>query len=299
MMDLQFDQLRAFLAAVDRGSFDAAARELSVTPSAVSLRIKALEQHVGRVLLLRTRPITTTASGETILRLARAVQLLERDASRELHPDGSADGAAPSAIPIVVNADSLATWLLPVLAELAATEPVAFDLSREDQDHSTALLRDGTAMAAVTSSSEAVQGCTVQALGRMRYRPMASPRFAARWFADGVTGAALGDAPVVVFDRKDDLQDAYLRRRGVDPAGPPRHHVPASADFATAVLLGLGWGMLPDAQGAAPAAAGDLVALDDDGVLDVPLYWQQWRLDSPLLQTVASAVIAGAREALL
>jgi LysR family transcriptional regulator (chromosome initiation inhibitor) len=299
MMDLQFDQLRAFLAAVDRGSFDAAARELSVTPSAVSLRIKALEQHVGRVLLLRTRPITTTASGETILRLARAVQLLERDASRELHPDGSADGAAPAAIPIVVNADSLATWLLPVLAELAATEPVAFDLSREDQDHSTALLRDGTAMAAVTSSSEAVQGCTVQALGRMRYRPMASPRFAARWFADGVTGAALGDAPVVVFDRKDDLQDAYLRRRGVDPAGPPRHHVPASADFATAVLLGLGWGMLPDAQGAAPAAADDLVALDDDGVLDVPLYWQQWRLDSPLLQTVASAVIAGAHEALL
>ena len=128
---------------------------------------------------------------------------------------------------------------------------------------------------------------------------MASPRFAARWFADGVTAAALADAPVVVFDRKDDLQDAYLRRRGVDPAGPPRHHVPASADFATAVLLGLGWGMLPDAQGAAPAAAGDLVALDDDGVLDVPLYWQQWRLDSPLLQTVASAVIAGARDALL
>lgn len=299
MMELQFDQLRAFLAAVDRGSFDAAARELSVTPSAISLRIKALEQHIGRVLLLRTRPITTTASGETILRLARAVRLLERDASRELHPDGASGGAAPSAIPIVVNADSLATWLLPVLAELAATEPVAFDLSREDQDHSTALLRDGTAMAAVTSSSEAVQGCTVQSLGRMRYRPVASPHFATRWFADGVTAAALADAPVVVFDRKDDLQDAYLRRRGVDPAGPPRHHVPASADFATAVLLGLGWGMLPDAQGAAPAAAGDLVALDDDGVLDVPLYWQQWRLDSPLLQTVASAVIAGARDALL
>lgn len=299
MMDLQFDQLRAFLVAVDRGSFDAAARELSVTPSAISLRIKALEQHVGRVLLLRTRPITTTASGETILRLARAVQLLERDASRDLHPDGTDGDATPAAIPIVVNADSLATWLLPVLAELAATEPVAFDLSREDQDHSTALLRDGTAMAAVTSSSEAVQGCTVQALGRMRYRPVASPRFAARWFGDGVTAAALADAPVVVFDRKDDLQDAYLRRRGVDPADPPRHHVPASADFATAVLLGLGWGMLPDAQGAAPTAAGDLVALDDDGVLDVPLYWQQWRLDSPLLQTVASAVIAGARDALL
>lgn len=297
-MDLQLDQLAAFVTAVDRGTFEAAARELSVTPSAISQRIKALEQGVGRVLLLRTKPITTTASGETILRLARAVQLLEHDAALELHAEDGLAPARPAVIPIVVNADSLATWILPVLAELAAREPVAFDLSREDQDHSTELLRAGSVMAAVTSSREAVQGCTVELLGSMRYRPMAAPTFVDQWFADGVTAQALAAAPLVVFDRKDDLQDAYLRRRSVDPADPPRHHVPASADFAAAVHLGLGWGMLPDAQAVDSVSDGALVVLDESGRLDVPLYWQQWRLHSPLLQRVASAVVDAAGTAL-
>lgn len=294
-MDLHFDQLRAFVAAVDHGTFEAAARELVVTPSAISQRIKALEESVGRILLLRTKPITTTASGEIVLRLGRAVHLLGHDAALELHADDALSPTAPAVIPIVVNADSLATWLLPVLADIAARESIVFDLAREDQDHSTDLLRAGSVMAAVTSNAEPVQGCTVRLLGRMRYRPMASPSFAARWFEDGPTAIALTAAPVVVFDRKDDLQDAYLRRRGVDPGDPPRHHVPASADFAAAVGLGLGWGMLPDAQSAAPLERGELVVLDAAGGLDVPLYWQQWRLHSRLLELVATAVVDAAR----
>jgi LysR family transcriptional regulator (chromosome initiation inhibitor) len=298
MMDFHFEQLRAFVAAVDHGTFESAARELMVTPSAISQRIKALEQSVGRVLLLRTKPITITASGEIVLRLGRAVHLLGHDAALELHADDALTPATPAVIPIVVNADSLATWLLPVLADVAARESIVFDLAREDQDHSTDLLRAGSVMAAVTSNAEPVQGCTVRPLGRMRYRPMASPAFAARWFEDGATAQALTAAPVVVFDRKDDLQDAYLRRRGVDPADPPRHHVPASADFATAVGLGLGWGMLPDAQSDAPLRRGELVVLDETGGVDVPLFWQQWRLHSRLLELVTAAVVDAARSTL-
>lgn len=298
MMDFHFEQLRAFVAAVDHGTFESAARELMITPSAISQRIKALEQSVGRVLLLRTKPITTTPSGEIVLRLGRAVHLLGHDAALELHADDALTPATPAVIPIVVNADSLATWLLPVLADVAARESVVFDLAREDQDHSTDLLRAGSVMAAVTSNAEPVQGCTVRLLGRMRYRPMASPAFATRWFEDGATAQALTAAPVVVFDRKDDLQDAYLRRRGVDPAEPPRHHVPASADFATAVGLGLGWGMLPDAQSDAPLRRGELVVLDETGGVDVPLFWQQWRLHSRLLELVTAAVVDAARSTL-
>lgn len=298
MMDFHFEQLRAFVAAVDHGTFESAARELMITPSAISQRIKALEQSVGRVLLLRTKPITTTPSGEIVLRLGRAVHLLGHDAALELHADDAIAPATPAVIPIVVNADSLATWLLPVLADVAARESVVFDLAREDQDHSTDLLRAGSVMAAVTSNAEPVQGCTVRLLGRMRYRPIASPAFARRWFENGATAQALTAAPVVVFDRKDDLQDAYLRRRGVDPAEPPRHHVPASADFATAVGLGLGWGMLPDAQSDAPLRRGELVVLDETGGVDVPLFWQQWRLHSRLLELVTAAVVDAARSTL-
>src|SRR5438445_3320530 len=148
MTDLPLDQVRTLLAAVDEGTFDAAARALHVTPSAVSQRVKALEQRIGRVLLLRTKPVRLTESGEVVVRFARQLALLEHDAGAELGLSG-----AVSVLPIAVNADSLATWFLPALAAVPAQTnfEVCFDLHREDQDHTTLLLRQGLVMAAVTS----------------------------------------------------------------------------------------------------------------------------------------------------
>jgi LysR family transcriptional regulator (chromosome initiation inhibitor) len=153
-------------------------------------------------------------------------------------------------------------------------------------------------MAAVTSDSHPVSGCAVTPLGRMLYRPVASPAFAARWFPDGATAAALAVAPVVEFDRKDELQSRYLRAVTRRALSPPRHFVPASADFATAIELGLGWGMLPDAQSDPGRRSGALVTLEPDRTVSVPLYWQQWNLRSTALDAVASAVVAHARAAL-
>jgi LysR family transcriptional regulator, chromosome initiation inhibitor len=296
-MELDLAQLRALSAAVSEGTLDAAARALHVTPSAVSQRLKALETATGRVLLVRSKPVRVTESGEAVLRLARQVEALLADAAAELG-DGAGDGGAATPLPIAVNADSLATWVLPALA--AAGEGIAFDVHREDQAHTSELLRRGTVMAAVTADAEPVPGCSSTHLGAMRYRPLAAPGFAARWFADGVSARALARAPVVVFDRRDDLQHAYLRRRGRGQVpDPPAHHVPASADFLAAIRLGLGWGMLPDLQSAEDLAAGRLVDLDPRaGAADVVLHWQQWRLRSPALDRVASAVIAAARERL-
>ena len=288
-MELDLAQLRALDATVREGTLEAAARALHVTPSAVSQRLRALEVATGRVLLVRTKPVRVTESGEVVLRLARQIGLLTADAAREL----GGEGDRPS-MPIAVNADSMDTWVLPALAPLAAD--LAFDLHREDQEHTTALLRAGAVMAAITAEPEPVPGCTVTPLGRMRYRPMASPAFAARWFPDGPTPEALRVAPVVVFDRKDDLQHTYLRRR-VDPDADPRpHYVPATADYLAAIVLGFGWGMVLDLQ--RPAAGGPLIDLDRDGCVDVVLHWQQWKLRSPSLDRVRAAVEAAARRQL-
>ncbi|GAA3886638.1 LysR family transcriptional regulator ArgP [Leifsonia kafniensis] len=298
-MDLQLEQLRALVAVVDSGTFDAAATALRVTPSAISQRIKALELAVGRVLLQRVKPVRPTASGEVVLRLARQFALLENDALATLDPPGdtAADaGGAFLSIPIVINSDSLATWALPALAQVPAEHRVSFDVFREDQDHSTSRLRDGTVMAAITSVAEPVQGCIVRPLGRMRYRPMASPEFIASWLPDGPTVANLALAPVVIYDRTDDLQDRYLRQRTRVALHPPQHFIPASSEFASAVRLGLGWGMLPDAQSAAAEAAGDLVEFDPGAFIDVALYWQQWKLHSSTLAAVADAIAAAAAE---
>ncbi|WP_299952220.1 LysR family transcriptional regulator ArgP [uncultured Modestobacter sp.] len=287
-MDLDLAQLRALDATVTAGTLDAAARALHVTPSAVSQRLKALEAATGRVLLVRSKPVQPTESGRALLRLARQIDLLTADTTREL--DGAARG--PVTLPIAVNADSLATWVLPALAPLAGE--LTFDLHRADQTETAALLRAGAVMAAVTGDADPVPGCSSTRLGSMRYRPMATTAFAERWFAAGPTAQALARAPVVVFDRSDDLQHAHLRARGVDPTAPPVHVVPSSADFVAAVALGMGWGMVPDQQ----EPPGALVDLDDAGAVDVVLHWQQWKLRSPTLDRVADAVLTAARRAL-
>ncbi|GIG37782.1 ArgP/LysG family DNA-binding transcriptional regulator [Cellulomonas pakistanensis] len=289
MADADLPQLRALLAVVDEGSFEGAAVALHLTQSAVSQRIRALETAVGQVLVRRTRPAGVTDAGAVYLRLARQVLALS-DEARAAVTAGATSGRP--VLPIAVNSDSLGTWVLPALAPLA--DEIVFDLHREDQDHSADLLREGAVVAAITTAARPVQGCTSHRLGVLRYRPMVAADRAAALLPDGPTPAGLAAAPLVVFDKKDDLQDRYLRGRGADPLLAPRHHVPSSADFALAVRLGLGWGMLPEADARAGEEDGTLVDLDPGRHVDVVLHWQQWTVRTAALERTGAAVRAAA-----
>ncbi len=280
------------VAAVDEGSFDAAARRLRITPSAVSQRIKALEQQLGRVVVVRSRPVRATEAGEALIRLARQIELLEHDTVAAFGL-GSADGAAPRIrVPLAVNADSMATWFLAPLARLALVHPIDFDLRRDDQNYTARLLESGEVMAAVTSESQPVGGSTVTPLGMLEYRPMATADYVERWFSHGLDAESLRVAPFVDFDRRDTLQHDWLRANGVDPWSVPRHYVPASFDFAQAVRLGLGWGLIP-----VPQSVQGLIDLGGPPTR-VPLYWQQWNLRSPLLDAIAAEVAVEAQRML-
>lgn len=301
---MRFDgaQLDALAAVVEEGTFDAAARRLHVTPSAVSQRVKALEQHVGQVLVRRSRPCRATEAGNVLVRLAGQLALLEGESFREVRrtgapgPDGAdgADGAGVVRMAVAVNADSLSTWFPDALIGLP--EGVRLDLHREDQDHSAELLRDGTVMAAVTADAHAVQGCRAQPLGAMRYLAVASPAYAARWFADGL--GALDRAPLLTFNRKDALQETFLRTCGPGRGEPPVHYVPSSSAFVDLVRHGLGWGMVPDVAAGALLAAGTLVELAPGHHLDVELHWQHWRLRTPALDDLTERVVGAASRAL-
>ncbi|REJ05883.1 LysR family transcriptional regulator ArgP [Microbacterium bovistercoris] len=286
-------QLAATVAAViDEGSFDAAARRLHLTPSAVSQRIKALEQQLGRVVVVRSKPVRATEAGEALVRLARQVALLEHETITAfgLSPDDT--GETRVRVPLAVNADSMATWFLAPIARVAQQHDIDVDLHRDDQNYTARLLESGEVMAAVTSESTPVGGCRVEPLGVLEYRPMATPEYLARWLPEGATPDALARAPFVDFDRRDELQHDWLRGHGVDPWSVPRHYVPASYDFAQAVRLGLGWALIPVVQGVE-----GLVDLGGPATR-VPLYWQQWNLRSPLLDAIAAEVAAEASRAL-
>jgi LysR family transcriptional regulator (chromosome initiation inhibitor) len=277
------------LAIADLGTFDAAARHLHVTPSAVSQRIRALESAVGQVLVQRSSPCAPTPAGERLVGVARQTQLLLSELG------DVAEDNLPSELPVAVNADSLATWFRPVLDELGTWEGVALRLFVEDQAFSGDLLRRGEALAAVTSDPRPVQGCRVERLGTMRYVPAASPAFAERW--RGVRGMDWARMPVVVFNEKDDTQHTVLRRHGVERP-PVMHRVPTTADFHEAVRRGIGWAAISEPQLLPDVAAGRLVVLSRRDHVDVELMWQRWRLDSPLLGRLTDAVRTAATSGL-
>jgi LysR family transcriptional regulator (chromosome initiation inhibitor) len=280
---MQPDQLAALAAIVEHGTFEAAARSLHVTTSAVSQRIRALETEAGRVLVRRTAPCTATAAGEPLVRMARQWALLLGEARTE------PDARVVIDLPVAVNADSLATWFRPVVGEVAGWDGARLRLHVEDQGWSADLLRRGDVLAAVTSDAVAVQGCTVEPLGAMRYRPAASPAFAERWRVG--RGFDWARMPTVVFNEKDALQHDLLATRGLGPP-PIVHRVPTSADFHQAVRLGLGWGLLPRQQLDPDLASGVLVLLSTRDHVDVPLFWQRWRLESPTLARLSEVVTA-------
>ncbi|WP_077488077.1 LysR family transcriptional regulator ArgP [Sinomonas mesophila] len=296
-MDLE--QLRALAAVVDHETFEAAAHELRLTPSAVSQRIKALERSVGSVLVRRLKPVVPTPAGERLLRSARQLLLIADEALLALRSEEVHDGAGPGAaggvaerlrVPIVANADSIATWLPPAIREVALGGRIAVELLRDDEHATADLLRSGDAVGAVTADPRPVQGCRVRPLGTMVYRAKASAEFVERWFPGGATPEALAAAPVMQYDRKDSHQLALLARVAPD-AAPPQHFIPDSVQYVEAVGAGLGWGMVPDQQD----PGGLLVELDPAWTEDLELYWQAWTLDSPGLAEVTDAVIRAAR----
>lgn len=279
-------QLAALAAVHRRGSFDLAATGLHVTPSAISQRIKALEEATGTLLIRRGQPCTATPAGLRLIRHHDEVALLERTLAADL--PGLSSG--PATLRIAVNADSLATWVIPALA---ATDGFLFDLVIDDQDVSQDWLKRGEVVAAVTSHPGPLQGCDTIPLGALRYRATASPGFMRRWFPQGATADALALAPALTFSDKDRLQDHWVARQtGGMPrrAAFPSHRMASSQAFVDACLCGLGWGLNPEPLIGPHLASGTLIELAPDSALDVALHWQFTRLAAPALAPVTGAM---------
>nr|WP_306673668.1 LysR family transcriptional regulator ArgP [Tahibacter caeni] len=282
-------QLAAFAAVLEEGSFDAAARRLAVTPSAVSQRIKALEDRLGQVLVVRQAPCRPTPAGEQLLRRVRPMQALEAEALADFLPERSTPAVART-IPVAVNDDSLETWFIAAVAQLHQRYGYLFDVRVDDQDHTLDLLRDGSVLGAVTAEAAPLQGCNVHALGAMRYRAIAAPAFAARYFAAGIAAETLARAPMIVFNRKDALQWRFVRKVTRAKLAPPMHYLPTSTGFIDAAARGLGWCLAPESLIAPALREKRIVIVDPARRLDVPLYWQHAAIRSSTLQQIGQVL---------
>lgn len=296
---LDYAGLSALAAVVREGSFERAARALHVTPSAISQRVKGLEERLGSVLIVRGQPCTPTSTGRLLCRHVEQVGLLELDLRDSLPKLEQVGGQAPRAtLRVAVNADSLGTWFVDAMGEFLKTAPALLDVSLDDEEHTVEWLRSGTVLAAVSANARPVQGCNSVPLGRLNYVAVASPGYVQRHFPKGVDAASLVSAPIVRFNRKDELQAQWIRRLCRRQIDVPTHWVPSTQGFVDAALAGIGWAMNPRSLVQEHLRAGRLVELVPGRELAVPLYWQVTRLAVPLLQRLTAAVVDSARAAL-
>ncbi len=284
--------LKTLAAVLRAGSFEAAAAQIGVTPSAVSQRIRALEEQLGAAVVRRGPPATATDAGAKLARHAEDIALMEQEVLRSLGHQ------APSrpVVRVAVNADSLATWVLPALASL---EGMLFDLVIDDQDHSADWLRRGEVRAAVTAHGTAIAGCDSHALGALRYFACASPAFVREWFAGGVTARQLSEAPALIFNSKDRLQSLWARQATGERIALKGHVIASAEGFIAAARLSMGWGMIPEAMIRADIAAGRLVQLRSDAELDVPLFWQVSRMPGGAMPRLTTAIRRAAQTVLI
>ncbi|MDP3708173.1 MAG: HTH-type transcriptional regulator ArgP [Polaromonas sp.] len=287
-------QLDTLAAVLEHGSFGAAAKALSLTLAAVSLRIKSLEAELGQRLLVRGKQVRATPAGQALLGHVKQVRLMESDLMAGL-PGG---GAGMQTLSVAVNADSLTSWFLPGVAGALQTHRLLLDVVVDDQDHTHDALKSGDVVGCVTTLAQSMRGCVAEPLGIMRYRCVAAPALIAEW--GGALPHRLLRSPAVIFNRKDALQDAWLAQHfNLRDALYPRHFVPAVDAFELALGLGLGWGMVPDMLLAARPAGLPLQEVLPSHPVDVVLYWQHWAREPLAAQRLTQAIKRAAQERLL
>lgn len=288
-MKIDNAQLAAFASVLKEGSFEYAARKLNVTPSAISQRVKLLEDRIGHVLIQRTSPCQATAAGRSLLQYVEQISILESEILLELGV-GAEISAPIVKVPLAINADSLDSWFPEVLSELASIPSINVDIRSEDQQHSLSLLFEGSVMAVVSSNPLAIQGCSVNRLGTMRYIGVASPDYIEQHISNGVTDQSFLHAPHLIFNKKDKLQQDFFFQLTGSTLETPAHFFPTTKSFEKAIQMGMGWGVLPEQIASEGLANGTLRNFSPENFLDIQLFWHRSKLKSAALDKISALV---------
>ena len=290
---LDYRQLQAFATVIETQRFDKAARRLHLTQSAISQRVKQLEETLGQLLVIRPQPLRPTPAGQQLLRHYRQVTLLQTELLRAL---GDAEVEGFTKLAIGLNADSLATWFMDAISPLLDRHNLLLELRVDDQDQTHHLLRQGEVIGCISASSQVIQGVSCTALGVMNYRALATASFKQRYFPNGIDAEALVRAPAVEFNQDDQLQERYLEKFFNFSGDYPRHRVPSADAFVDLIARGHGWGMVPDQQSQPLLNQRLLQELSPGDLLPVPLYWHAWNLTTDISRQLSECLLRYCRE---
>lgn len=290
-MDLDYDALFTLDAVIRLGSFEAAAKSLGVTQSAVSQRVKLLEERMGSILVVRGKPCTATEYGLLLCQHVEHVGLMEHELLNGMSAVADNFGIRGASIRISVNNDSLATWFPKVIARASTELNIKLEVIPDDQEYTEDRLRSGDALAIVTTNDTPVAGAELIPLGNMVYNAVASQSFFQHYFGEETLSlSSLSLAPTVVFDRKDTLPDQWLGKALGETAILPTHYVPSYEGILLCCRQGIGWVMMPSLSVRPLIDTGELVELVPGISLSVPLLWQCRSSSGQLLSKLTEIV---------
>ncbi len=290
-----YAHLEALLAVEREGTFEGAARFLGITASAVSQRVKLLEERIGAVVINRQSPIKPTDIGIELCRHAELVSILEDKIIKENDWIAIQEDHRKPVIKIVVNDDSISSWFMDVFKAEASKETMyMFEVSIADQDYSIDEMKFGSVLAAISINKVPVQGFTSHYLGMHVYRATASPAYMERYFPNGVTQEGLNKAPALRYSAQDDLQQQWIKEALGENVLHDTYILPSSPGFVRACLDGVAWGMNPSQMVDEHIKAGRLVELLPNTPLNKPLYWHCSRMVAEPLKQFTQHVIDAA-----
>ena len=293
---LDYKHIEALAKVIQEGGFERAAQALFLTQSAVSQRIRQLEESSGQILISPTTPPQPTAAGKALLKHYQQVKLLEDGLSSEITVSSASN---LTTLTIGINADSLAHWFIPAISPILQKMNLLIDLRVDDQEQTHNYLREGDVVGCVSTEAQAMQGCRVEKLGTMTYRLLATPDFIGHWFPDGLSLKSAEQAPAVIFNHKDRLHFRFFKQYlGKTPTSLAAHFIPAAEQFLQVITDGYSYGMVPDWQSADLVESGELLELIPEATIQVDLYWHCWNLIARPLQKLSDQLIQGARERL-
>ena len=286
---LDYRLVKAFVTVLEEGGFSRASERLCISQSAVSHQIKQLEDETGTIFILRETPPRATPAGERLLRLYRQVTELEDEAITDFGVCKK-DGKFRH-IPIAVNADSLSVWLMDAIVPFLLEASITLEIFIDDQDANLRLLQKGAVAGCISSQRMDLQGFTSTRIGVMRHLLCASPRFSDKWFLDGFDRSSAASAPVINFNRDDQLNYRALSKIfGMPMISPPAHYIP-STELFEAVARGLGYAMIPEALAVPWIRKGTIVEIDVRGRLETSIYWYRWSQSSDMFQDFSKMIL--------
>ena len=286
-MSLLSPNLLAFISVVRQGTVHGASRELHLTQTGVTQRIRSLEKEWGVALFIRSRKgMRLTQEGEALLRYCKGAEDLEGEVRSQILGGGQ---DRPVEVTLAGPTSIMTVRVVAQCMPLYAQWPNLYlRLMICDAPDRLNLVRSGQTSLAIVSPNQVPNEMDSKKLKPDRYILVASTKWSHRSLDD-----LLEKERVIDFDEKDTTTLQYLQKFDLlAKMKKPRLYINNNEAIIKFFCHGVGFGTLTQEVAQPYLDRGDLQALHKEGVLEDPLalVWYPRPEMPPYFRAIVAAI---------